>query len=180
MAQKLKNLIFMINKKILLDVKSFQETLNADMCGPASLKIVLGYYGISKSEDELARIVGHKKTLGIDDKGIKTGAERLGFKVKIKNNSSFNDIEVWLKKGVPVIVNWFTRGRTDYGDSSTADGHYSVAMGLDDEFIYLQDPELGAMRKIARNDFMRIWFDFKGEYIKPNELIIRQIIATYK
>jgi len=79
-------------KKILLDVKPFQETLNADMCGPASLKIVLEYYGVNKSEDELANIAGHRKGLGIDDRGIKRVAEKLGFKVKIKNNISFKDI----------------------------------------------------------------------------------------
>ena len=166
--------------KILLNVKPFQETLNIDMCGPASLKIVLEYYGINKSEDELAQLCKFKKGFGVDDKGIKSAAEKLGFKVKIKNNSSFKDIEKWLKKDVPVMVDWFTRGRTDYGDSSTADGHYSVAMGLDDNFIYLQDPELGAMRKIERDNFMRVWFDFKGEYLKSNELIIRQIIAIIK
>ena len=167
-------------EKILLDVKPFQETLDADMCGPASLKIVLEYYGVNKSEEELAGLCKVKRGLGTDDKAIKIAAEKLGFKVKIKNNSSFKDIEKWLKKEVPVIVDWFTKGRTDYGDSSTADGHYSVVMGLDDEFIYLQDPELGAMRKINRDDFMRVWFDFKGEFLKPNELIIRQIIAIYK
>jgi predicted double-glycine peptidase len=167
-------------KKILLDVKPFQETLNTDMCGPASLKIVLEYYGVNKSEEELAVLCKVKKGLGTDDKGIKTAAEKLGFKIKIKNNSSYKDIENWLKKDVPVIVNWFTKGRADYSDSAIADGHYSVVMGLDDKFIYLQDPELGAMRKIIRNDFMRVWFDFKGKYIKPNELIIKQIIAIYE
>ncbi len=167
-------------KKIILEVKPFQETLNSDMCGPASLKIVLEYYGINKSEDELVRLLKFKKGLGVDDKGIKTAAEKLGLKAVIKSNSSFKDIEKWLTKETPVIVNWFTRGRTDYGDSSVADGHYSVVMGLDDSFIYLQDPELGAMRKIERNNFMRVWFDFKGDYLKPNELIIRQIIAVYK
>ena len=166
--------------KILLDVKPFQETLNSDMCGPASLKIVLEYYGTNKSEYELAQLCKFKEGLGVDDKGMKLATEKLGFKVAIKNNSSFEDIAKWLKKGVPVIVDWFTRGRTDYGDSSAADGHYSVVMGLDDDFIYLQDPELGAMRKIDRNSFMRVWFDFKGEYLKPSELIIRQIIAVYK
>ena len=170
----------MAGNKIILKVKPFQETLRADMCGPASLKIVLGYYGIEKTEKELAKMAGWKKGLGIDDKGIKKVAEKLGFKVKIKNNSSFKDIEKWLKKEVPVIVDWFTKGRTYCGDSDTPDGHYSVVMGLDDEFIYLQDPELGSMRKIERNSFMRVWFDFKGEYLKPKELIIRQIIAVYK
>lgn len=166
--------------KIMLKVKPFQETLNADMCGPASLKIFLKYYGVDKSEDELAMLCKVKKGLGTNDRSIKSAAEKLGFKVKIKNNSSFKDIESWLRKGVPVIVDWFTRGRMDYGDSDVADGHYSVVMGLDDKFIYLQDPEIGKMRKIEREDFMTVWFDFIGKYIKPNELITRQIIAIYK
>lgn len=166
--------------KILLDVKPFQETLRADMCGPASLKIVLDFYGLNKTEKKLAEIAGFKKGLGIDDEGIKRTAESLGFMVEIKDESTFDDIEEWIKKGVPVIVDWFTRGRNDYPESETADGHYSVVAGLDDEFIYLQDPEIGKIRKIKRDDFLRVWFDFKGEYLKPDELIIRQVIAIYK
>jgi len=91
-----------------------------------------------------------------------------------------SDIKKWLDKKAPVIVNWFTRGRKDYADSEVADGHYSVVAGIDEQFIYLQDPEIGKMRKIKRHDFMRVWFDFKGDYIKPKELIIRQIIAIHK
>lgn len=166
--------------KIILNIKSFQETSHADMCGPASLKIVLGYYGVDKAEKELAKMAGWKKGLGIDDKGIKKAAERLGFKVVIKNNSSFKDIQKWLDREVPVIVDWFSRGRNDYPDSEMADGHYSVVCGLDDKSIYLQDPEIGKLRKIKREDFMRVWFDFKGEYLKINELILRQIIVVYK
>lgn len=160
-----------------LKIKPFQETLNAGMCGPASLKIVLDYYGIDKSERELAELTKTKARLGTNDKGIERAAKKLGFKVVIKNNSSFADIEKWLKKGVPPIVNWFTRGRQDYSDSEVADGHYSVVCGLDDAHIYLQDPEIGGIRKITREDFKRVWFDFGGEFIKPDELIIRQIIA---
>ncbi|MDP3052326.1 MAG: cysteine peptidase family C39 domain-containing protein [bacterium] len=167
-------------KKIILKVKSFQEKLNCNYCGPASLKILLSYYGIDKTEKELAKMTGWDKELGVDDKGIKSAAERLGFKVKIKNNSSFKDIEKWLNKGIPVIVDWFTRGRTDYNDFDIAEGHYSVVMGLDNKFIYLQDPEIGKMRKLKKENFMAVWFDFAGIYLKPKELIIRQIIAIYR
>ncbi len=166
--------------KIMLKIKPFQEKLNCSYCGPATLKILLNYYGIEKSERELANMSGWDKDLGIDDKGIRRAAESLGFKVEIKNNSSYKDIQKWLDKGIPVIVNWFTRGRNDYPESETADGHYSVVAGLDNRFIYLQDPEIGKMRKIKRYDFMRVWFDFKGDYIRPNELIIRQIIVIHK
>ncbi len=166
--------------KKTLKIKPFQETLNAGMCGPASLKMVLDYYGIEKSEKELAKLCRHNINLGVDDKKIKKVAESLLFKVKIKNNSSFKDIEKWLDKGVPVIVDWLTKGRQDYSESEVADGHYSVVCGLDNNNIYLQDPEIGKIRKLKQDDFMRVWFDFRGEYIKQKELIIRQIIAIYK
>jgi len=166
--------------KKMLKVQPFQETLNASMCGPASLKIVLSYYGIEKSEQEIAKLCKSDKDLGVNDKKIKKAAEKFGLKVIIKNNSNLSDIKKWLDKKAPVIVNWFTRGRKDYADSEVADGHYSVVAGIDEQFIYLQDPEIGKMRKIKRHDFMRVWFDFKGDYIKPKELIIRQIIAIHK
>ncbi len=165
---------------IKLDVKPFQETLHADMCGPASLKIVMDYYGMDKSEKELAELTKLAPGLGVDDKNIANAAKSLGFKVETQNESSFEDIQNWLEKGVPVIVDWFTRGRQDYDDSEVSDGHYSVVIGLDDEYIYLQDPETGGERKIDHEDFMKVWFDFMGRILKPEELIIRQLIAIYK
>ena len=56
----------------------------------------------------------------------------------------------------------------------------SIVSGLDDQYIYLQDPEIGMLRKIKRDDFMRVWFDFEGEYLEPEELIVRQLIAIHK
>lgn len=164
-----------------IDIKPFQEKLNMGYCGPASLKMVLDYYGIKKTEDELAPLMGWDRDLGVSDQGIKKAAESFGFKVEIKNESNFEEIEKWLDKKVPVIVDWFTRGRDDYpSEIASADGHYSVVSGIDDNYIYLQDPEIGHERKIEKDDFMLVWFDFTGETIKPDELIIRQIIAIYK
>lgn len=169
-----------MNQNNLLPVKPFQETLYQSMCGPASLKMVFDYYGMEKSEAEIAKMCNVDENLGTDDKTLKKVAEELGFKAEIKNEASFEDIQSWLDKKVPVIVNWFTRGRADYEDSEVADGHYSVVVGLDEEFIYIQDPEIGKLRKITRDDFMKVWFDFTGETIKSDELIIRQLIAIYK
>lgn len=165
---------------MILKVEPFQETLHISMCGPASLKIVLKFLGIEKTEKDLAKMTGWNKRLGVDGQGIKNAAEKLGFKVEMSDKNDFRDIQKWLKRGVPVIVNWFTRGRSDYSDSEIADGHYSVVAGLDRTFIYLQDPELGKIRKIKRHDFLRVWFDFRGDYMKRGELIIRRIIAIHK
>ena len=164
----------------LLRVKPFQETLRGGYCGPASLKMVLNYYGLQKSEKEIAKRCGRDSKLGTNDISIKRVAESYGFSVAIKNNANFGDMKAWLSKRVPVIVNWFSRGRKDYNNSEVPDGHYSVVMGLDKTNIYLQDPEIGAMRTIKRNDFLRVWFDFKKDRITSwRDMIIRQLIAIY-
>ncbi len=151
------------------------------MCGPASLKMVLAYWGVDKTEEELAQLCGTDRDLGTTDEGIKKAVEQLGFTAEIHNNSSFDDIHAWLDKKIPVIVNWFTRGRTDYDESEVPDGHLSVVVGLDGENIYMQDPEIGKLRTLDRDDFMRVWFDFKPAYITSwDDLIIRQLIAVYK
>ncbi len=86
-----------------------------------------------------------------------------------------------MNKEVPVIVNWFTRGRTDYGEEEVSDGHYSVVVGLDDKYIYLQDPEIGKLRKLNRDDFMRVWFDFKSDHITSwSDIVLRQLIAVHR
>ncbi|MBI4120484.1 MAG: C39 family peptidase [Parcubacteria group bacterium] len=169
-----------MNKINLLPVKPFQETLHRGYCGPASLKMVLDYWDINKSEEEVAIACNRDPKLGTDDTLIKKAAESYGFKVEIENDSSFDSIQHWLDRRVPVIVNWFTRGRADYSDEEVPDGHYSVVVGLDDDHIYLQDPEIGRLRKLKRDDFMRVWFDFKPAYITSwDDMIIRQLIAIY-
>lgn len=164
-----------------LKVKPFQETLHKGYCGPAVLKMVLKYYMIDKSEKELAKIVGTTKSGGTDDKALVRVFKKFGLKSKIKNNANFSDIKKYLDKDIPVIVDWFTKGRKDYPESTVADGHYSIVVGLDEEFIYLQDPEIGRMRKLAKDDFLRVWFDYVGEFLKSSDqMIIKQLIAIYK
>ncbi len=165
----------------LLPVEAFQETLHKSYCGPATLKMVLDYYDVQKTEEELAALLHVDTEIGTSDQEIKQVAEQLGFQVEIKNFSSFEDIQKWLDKKTPVIVDWFTKGRSDYEEDSVADGHYSVVVGLDDQYIYLQDPEVGRLRKISRDDFMSVWFDYTGAFPETwDGMIIRQIIAIYK
>lgn len=165
-----------------LDVQPFQETLNMAYCGPACLVIILRYFGEPDvSEKELAIKCNTKREHGTWGKDLKVGAESMGFKVELKDEATFEDIEEWLKKGVPPIVNWFTPGRTDYHpDFLYPEGHYSVVCGLDEQYIYLQDPEIGGMRNIPRDTFMGIWFDYEGGLMTKETLTPRRLIAIYK
>ena len=165
----------------LLPVRPFQETLYGGFCGPAVIKMVLDFYGIKRSEMELAILSDKDENLGISDQDIKRVLESEGLKVKIKNFSSYKDIQTALDKGRPVIVDWFTKGRPDDPEDSMADGHYSVVVGLDKNYIYLQDPEIGGVRKILKEDFICVWFDFTSDHIKKwEDMIVRQTITVYR
>ncbi len=174
----------LMSKKIkmkFLKIKPFQETLHKGYCGPAVLKMVLKYYGVEKSEKELAKLTSTTQVGWTDDKALVKVLKKFGLKAKIKNNGSFSDIKKNLEKEIPVIVDWFTKGRKDYPETTVADGHYSIVVGLDKKFIYLQDPEIGKLRKLAKDDFLRVWFDYVGEFLSsPKQMIIRQLIAVYK
>jgi len=143
--------------------------------------MVLEYYGRKCSEAELAILCELDPVLGTTDTAIANAARAFGFEVEVENLSNFDQIGKWLRRGVPPIVDWITCGRLENNESDVPDGHYSVVVGLDLDFIYLQDPEIGKLRKIKKADFLRVWFDFNGDHLSSYEdLIIRQLIAVYK
>lgn|SRR3989338_5750540 len=154
----------------MLKVTPFEQTTG--YCGPASLKMVLEYYGVKKSERELARLSGATIGRGVEGKGLLRAAKKLGLRGFIKDFASLSDIKKFvIQKKIPVIVDWFSRD----------DGHYSVVAGIDEKNIYLQDPEWGKLVKMDLKTFNRVWFDFPGNHIRsPRDLIIRRLIAIYK
>ncbi len=153
----------------MLDVKSFKQT--PGFCGPASLKIVLSYYGIEKSEAELAKISNCSKEKGTSAQDIVDAAHKLGFKAETKDNCTFEDLKNYLRDKTPVIVDWFLND----------EGHYSVVVGIDKENIYLQDPSIGHLRAMKLETFYRVWFDFPESFLRSkDDLILRRIIAVEK
>lgn len=168
-------------KKIFLKVRNFAGTPFRGWCGPSTLKIIFDYYGLILPEKKLVKLCKTTREKGTTVQNIKAMAKNLGFKVKVQDNSSFKEIYTWLQKGVPVIVDWFTRGRNDYDDFDIAGGHYSVVVGLDEKYIYISDPEIGRVRKMDKYDFMSVWFDFPGIYPqKQKDFILRRTIVIYK
>lgn len=155
----------------MLKVRPFRQT-RSGFCGPSSLKMVLDYFGVKKSEKELVKLSGATKEKGAETKSLLKAARRLGFKGFVKDFSEISDIKKYVvQKKIPVIVDWFS------GD----EGHYSAVVGLNNKNIYLQDPELGGIRKIDIKTFKRIWFDFPGSFLKSKkDIIIRRMLVLYK
>jgi predicted deacylase len=154
----------------MLNITPFRQ--KPGYCGPASLKIVLGFFGVKITEKKLVEISGCSRSRGVSAEGIVQGARKLGFVAKIKDFSDLKDIDEWVnRKKIPVIVDWF----------AFEGGHYSVVCGMDEENIYLEDPSLGHCRAMKLTTFKRLWFDFPNDYLKSkSELIIRRMIVIEK
>lgn len=154
----------------MLNVKSYRQ--KPELCGPASLKMVLDFIGIEKTENELAEMTGYIPTKGTKSEGLIKAAKKLGLKVFQKDFAEIEDLKEYvINKKIPVIVDWF----------STDDGHYSVVVDIDDKNIYMQDPELGNLRTMDLEIFKRVWFDFTGNFLdSKDQLIIRRMIVVYK
>ncbi len=163
----------------MIQLTPFRQT-DDSRCGPASVKMVLNYYGIIATEDEICQRCNHTYELGCTNVGIKNAFESYGLTCTIKNKASLDDIRERINKKIPVIVDWFSGG-VEYLPGSTPNGHSSVVVGIDDSKIYIIDPENGQMRDILHNDFLRCWFDWtKTATISPETLRIRQLITAYR
>ena len=151
----------------MLIIHPFRQDIGR--CGPACLKMVLQYFGMDKTEEELTKLTKCTSELGATAEDIAAAAKTLGFKASVKDFGELKEIdELVNKQQIPVIVDWF------YED----DGHYSVVIGIDSENIYIQDPSFGHRRALRLDTFFRCWFDFEGDYIKSkDDMIIRRLIV---
>lgn len=154
----------------MLNITPFRQ--KPGYCGPASLKMVLDYFGVKITEKKMVEITGCTITRGVDAEGLVRAARELGFHATINDFSDLKDIGDWVnRKKIPVIVDWF----------AFEGGHYSVVSGIDKENIYLEDPSLGHRRAMKLTTFKRLWFDFPNAYLKSkSELIIRRMIVIEK
>lgn len=156
----------------MIKLKPFRQA--PGLCGPASLKMVFDYYGVSVSEKEIAKLAGASKEKGTSIEGLIKAAKHFGFQVFLKKKSSLDDLRYFIKRKIPVIVDWFFED----------EGHYSVVVDIDKKNIVLMDPTLRKIliyirrRKMSLEKFLRVWFDFPGNYIRePKDLILRLILV---
>ncbi len=158
-------------------IKFLEQTAGLASCGPVSLQIVLAYFGIEKSEKELIELCGTTHEVGTDHVDLEKAVASLGLQFKKGSwqsaEESWAALNNWVnEKGVPVIVNWFSVFGEKY------DGHYSVVYKITKEDVWLANPEFYTAeernQKISWSNFLKIWFDFDGEYMaKPDDITAR-------
>ncbi len=153
----------------MLKIKPYKQSAYY-LCGPASLKMILSYYGVDKSEKIIAKQTSTTSKIGCAHQNLIKYAKKLGFKAYFKDNFSIKNLESLINKKIPVIIDWF---------SLKGEGHYSVIIGITDNKIIYIDPYDGKIMKIHKQDFLFRWFDFIG-FPSKKSLVLRRVIVVYK
>ena len=153
----------------MLNVPAYLQT--PAFCGPACLRMVFAYYGIPIRESAIAIFAKSSREEGTSGENMVKAACHFNFRARMVENTSLSKVSGYLRKNIPVIVNWW----------SSDDGHYSVVVGLSKTHILLRDPERKALHRIKRHVFERCWFDFKaGGLASRARLILRRMIVIEK
>lgn len=136
-----------------IPVKHFLQS--AGLCGPASLRILLSYFGKSYSEVELAQLAQATLEHGTEHEGMIAAVKTIGGFVFAKEGGTVEELEYLVKKErLPVIIDWFDRD----GD------HYSVIVNVTDKNIIIVDPATNEPERwLERKTFPQTWFGFVGK-----------------
>lgn len=129
-------------------------------CGAAVVRSVLAYYGVGVTEADLILAMGTNAKDGTAPYRIVQCLRDFGFRLRA-GRMSIPEVESWLDIGVPVILDlqaWAEDLTVDYA-TSLNEGHYVVALGYDDEFIYFSDPAVGEKVKLTRAELEARWHD---------------------
>ena len=127
-------------------------------CGPATLQMVLRYYNIVMSEEDLIKKLHANKENGTLHKPMIALCQKEGLYVYVNNDSSLEEIGGFLEHKIPVVIHFI--------EPSECDGHYSVVVGIEDDTVVLNDPWNGEKFKKKKKDFMKEWHSEDGVHKK--------------
>jgi ABC-type bacteriocin/lantibiotic exporter with double-glycine peptidase domain len=138
-----------------IKMKHFRQT--PGHCGPAVLKIVLDSYGKEYSEKQLDQLSEWTPD-GVEHQELIKAVAQVGMHSFTKERAIFKDLEYFNQMDLPVILGWW----------SDDDDHYSVMINIDEEKIYLLDPQIDFDEKtygqtiMVRSEFDQLWYDLEN------------------
>lgn len=129
-------------------------------CGPASIKMVLLYFGIDATEDYIKSLCDHTYETGCTNEGMMDAIKEFGLGCDLLTDMTVEDLDYWTRHKVPVIIDWFSTDKTD----GTGYGHSSVVAGVNTNHVIVYDPLKSSVSYIPIEEFTESWFDFDNDY----------------
>lgn len=161
--------------------KHVYQTFNN--CGPATLSMILAWYGVNVSQKELGdKMRPYQNPKGDnDDKTIFTHefadwAQRYGLRSVSRVNGSIELLKLFIANDIPIVVKTWLRTNEDIG-------HFRIVRGFDEsKQVIIQDDSFeGPNKRFAYYDFLSMWQPFNFAYIivypEEKEALVQAIIG---
>ena len=146
---------------ILFQVPDVRQSTDYS-CGVSCFQAVIRYWGGEDlREDQLIKFLNTTPERGTYFTDLVQGAEKMGFRAEMRENLTLDDLKKSIEKGVPVIVNTQAWKLENQSWETDENGHYMVAIGVDNKNVYLEDPSiLGSRGYIPHDEFIERWHDY--------------------
>jgi len=139
----------------ILDLPNVRQQ-TPDTCGPASMKAVLGYYGIVTTEPELVKLTNMDFEWGAEPEDMKRVFEDFGLEVEIKKHMKVKDLRLCTQNKIPVLIVLQAWGSGEY-EENYDDSHYVVVKGVDDVVVRFEDPSSDSESELPIDEFETRW-----------------------
>ncbi|HLY66837.1 MAG TPA: C39 family peptidase, partial [Chloroflexota bacterium] len=128
-------------------------------CGPASLAEVLHYWGIERTQGQLA-FLRHGNPSGMSTNDVTDYVQGLGLREFIANQGNQDVIKALVANGFPVIV-------AQYVSASEPDDHFRPIEAYDDagQYFLSSDPLLGTGYRISYQQFDQLWQHYDRNFM---------------
>lgn len=119
-------------------------------CGPTCIAMLADFYDANLSWSRIMRACKIDRN-GMSNDDFTNALRRLDFIVTKRSRNTWKDLQSCYKKRLPVVVAWMLHGYI---------GHFSIVVEVTRTYIVLADPDNGLHRKMSKEIFMRLWYDY--------------------
>jgi len=129
-------------------------------CGAAVIQTIMGYFGVGPIEQsEYVEALGTNSSAGTPPNKIIKFAQNHGLRVKTFKNMTLEQLKKNIDKCRPVLCIIQAWGDPQRYDRNLS-GHYVIAVGYDEKYIYFEDPSIEAYRGyLTYSEFEYRWHD---------------------
>ncbi|MCB0168643.1 MAG: C39 family peptidase [Anaerolineae bacterium] len=131
-------------------------------CLAACAQMILTYLGVSVTYDALLKQLDIKPSLGAPVSNLRF-LEKLQLTLDYKTFGTFEDLHDQLRQKQPCLA-FIKTGELPYWTENV--DHAVVVVGLDDHYIYLNDPAFAtAPIQVEQREFDLAWLEWDEKYV---------------
>lgn len=153
--------------------------LSKDDCGPASIKMILNFYGENLTIDDIFKKTGAAVNSLISIPQMITAINAYGYKARYITGQSIDQLKSYVSRGIPLIALVHYGLLTSRQDKGFSGGHFFDVVGYRDDGYFVNDPDFysplrdqGDHHFYTKSDFENAWASCYLDKNPNNSIIV--------